>query len=95
MYADLGMTFVEPKTDAYYWDIISWEDYDTIGGDLVLYSQRGFGPDQLQQQPTVAATPAAKAGQLQPWVFAGMDYPSQAVYMNQLAGWMTESRKVT
>jgi len=95
MYADLGMTFVEPKTDAYYWDIISWEDYDTIGGDLVLYSQRGFGPDQLQQQPTVAATPAAKAGQLQPWVFAGMDYPSQAAYLSQLAGWLTGAKKVS
>jgi iron-desferrioxamine transport system substrate-binding protein len=95
MYADLGMTFVEPKTDGYYWDIISWEDYDTIGGDLVLYSQRGFGPDQLQRQPTFAATPAAKAGQVRPWVFAGMDYPSQAAYMNQLAGWLTGAKQVS
>ena len=95
MYADLGMTFVPPKTDAYYWDIISCEDYDTIGGDLVLYSQRGFGPAQLAKQPTFAATPAAKAGQVHPWVFAGMDYPSQAAYMTQLAGWLTEATKVS
>jgi iron complex transport system substrate-binding protein len=95
LYADLGMRFVEPKTDGYYWDIISWEDYDTIGGDLVLYSQRGFGPEQLSKQPTFAATPAARAGQIHPWVFAGMDYPSQAVYLNQLAGWLTEAKKVS
>ena len=95
MYADLGMRFVEPKTDGYYWDIISWEDYDTIGGDLVLYSQRGFGPEQLQKQPTFAATPAAEAGQIHPWVFAGMDYPSQAAYMNQLAEWLSGATKVS
>lgn len=95
MYADLGMRFVEPKTDGYYWDIISWEDYDGIGGDLVLYSQRGFGPEQLGQQPTFAATPAAKAGQVHPWVFAGMDYPSQAAYMTQLAGWLTDATEVS
>ncbi|HEY5978185.1 MAG TPA: ABC transporter substrate-binding protein [Microlunatus sp.] len=95
MYADLGMKFVEPKTEDYYWDIISWEDYDTIGGDLVLYSQRGFGPEQLQKQPTFAATPAAKANQIHPWVFAGMDYPSQAAYMTQLAGWLTDATKVS
>ena len=95
MYADLGMRFVEPKTDGYYWDIISWEDYDTIGGDLVLYSQRGFGPEQLQKQPTFAATPAAEADQIHPWVFAGMDYPSQAAYMNQLAEWLSGATKVS
>jgi iron complex transport system substrate-binding protein len=94
MYSELGLKFVEPKTDGYYWDIISWEDYDTIGGDVVLYSQRGFGPEQLQQQPTFAATAAAKADQIHPWVFAGMDYPSQAAYMNQLAGWLRAAKQV-
>ena len=95
MYADLGMKFVEPGGKDYYWYIVSWEKYDTIGGDLVLYSERGFGPEELQKQPTFAATPAAKANQIHPWVFAGMDYPSQATYMNQLAGWLQESTKVT
>ena len=95
MYADLGMKFVEPGGKDYYWYIVSWEKYDTIGGDLVLYSQRGLGPDQLQKQPTFAASAAGKANQVQMWVFAGMDYPSQAAYMNQLAGWLEESTKVT
>lgn len=96
MYADLGMKFVEPaEAKDFYWYIISWEKYDTVGGDIVLYSQRGFGPAELQKQPTFAATPAGKAKQIHPWVFAGMDYPSQAVYMNQLAGWLTESKKVS
>lgn len=94
MYGDLGMKFVEPGGEDYYWHVVSWEKYDTIGGDLVLYSQRGFGPEQLQNQPTFAATPAGKADQIQMWVFAGMDYPSQAAYMQQLAGWLTESSKV-
>jgi iron complex transport system substrate-binding protein len=95
MYEDLGMKFVEAQTDDYYWDILSWEKYDTVGGDLVLYSQHGLGPEQLRNQPTFAASPAAKADQIQPWVFAGMDYTSQAAYMNQLAGWLTESKKVS
>lgn len=95
MYGDLGMKFVEPDGKDYYWYIVSWEKYDTIGGDIVLYSERGFGPAELQKQPTFAATPAAKANQLHPWVFAGMDYPSQAAYMNQLAGWLKESTKVS
>lgn len=95
MYADLGLRFVEPTTDDYYWDIISWEDYDSIGGDLVLFSQRGFGPEQLDERPTFAATAAAKAGQVHPWVFAGMDYPSQAAYMTQLASWVSEATEVS
>lgn len=95
VYSDLGMKFVEPQTDDYYWDIISREKYDTIAGDLVLYSQHGLGPEQLRKQPTFAASPAAKADQIQPWVFAGMDYPSQAAYMTELAGWLSEAKRVS
>lgn len=94
LYQSLGMTFVTPKTKDYYWDIIGWEDYDTVGGDLVLYSERGFGPDQLKKQPTFAATAAAKADQVHPWVFAGMDYVSQAAYLEQLAGFVGSSKKL-
>jgi iron complex transport system substrate-binding protein len=49
----------------------------------------------MLKQPTFAVTAAAKAGQIHPWVSAGLDYVSQAAYMNQLAGYLTESKPVT
>ena len=36
-----------------------------------------------------------QAGQLHPWKYIGMDYVAQAAYMEELAGWLTESQKVT
>jgi len=95
LYKSLGVRFVAPKTKDYYWDVLSWEDYDTIGGDLVLYSQRGFQRDQLMKLPTFAATAPAKADQVHPWVFAGMDYVTQAAYISQLAGFLEASRPLS
>ena len=94
LYKSLGVKFVAPKTKDYYWDILSWEDYDTIGGDLVLYSQRGFQREQLMKLPTFAATAPAKAGQVHPWVFAGMDYVTQAAYMSELAGFLDSAQQL-
>jgi iron complex transport system substrate-binding protein len=48
----------------------------------------------LQRQPTFAATSAAAAGQVHPWVFAGMDYVPSAAYMTELAGWLEEAEIV-
>jgi iron complex transport system substrate-binding protein len=95
LYKSLGVKFVEPMTKDYYWDIISWEKYDTIGGDVVLYSQRGFDKADLMKQPTFAATAPAKAGQVHPWVFAGMDYVTQAAYITELAGFLDSAQKMT
>lgn len=95
LYQSLGMTFVEPTTKDYYWDVVGWEKYDSVGGDLVLYSERGFDPAALMKQPTFAASPAARAGQVHPWVFAGMDYVSQAAYLEQLAGFVGAAKKVS
>lgn len=94
LYKSLGVDFVPPLTKAYYWDVVSWEDYDTIGGDLVLYSQRGFGAEQLKKLPTFAATGPAKTGQVHPWVFAGMDYVTQAAYITELAGFLESAGPV-
>ncbi|GAA3641889.1 ABC transporter substrate-binding protein [Microlunatus ginsengisoli] len=95
LYASLGLRFVEPKTKNYYWDIVSWEDYDSIGGDLVLYSPEGFDKARLMKQPTFAATPAAKAGQVHPWLSTAMDYVTQAAYVDQLAGWVSAAKPLS
>ncbi|MET0693856.1 MAG: ABC transporter substrate-binding protein [Propionibacteriaceae bacterium] len=94
LYQSLGVKFVKPITKDYYWDIISWEKYDSVGGDIVLYSQRGFQEAELMKQPTFAATAAAKAGQVHPWVFAGMDYVTQAAYVTELAGFIDSAQQV-
>lgn len=88
-YESLGVSFTEVGGDDYYWHQVSWENADTYSSDIVLYSLRGsLTPEQLQDQPTFAALPAARAGQLHPWKFKSMDYPSQTAYMRELAGWL-------
>ncbi|MTD14713.1 ABC transporter substrate-binding protein [Nakamurella sp. YIM 132087] len=93
MYSDFGVDIVDPGGDGYYWEILSWENASKITGDLLLVSERGgYQEKELMEQPTFASVPAAKAGQIEPWVFAGMDYPSQAEYMEQLAGFLDAAK---
>jgi iron complex transport system substrate-binding protein len=47
------------------------------------------------RQATFARTPAAAVGQVYPWVFAWMDYPALGRYMNELAGYLEQAKKVT
>ncbi len=94
-YQSLGVSFAEVGGEDYYWHQVSWENADTYTSDIVLYSLRGsLTPEQLQDQPTFAALPAAEADQLHPWKFKSMDYPSQTSYMKELAGWLTSDTKV-
>lgn len=94
-YAQLGVDFTPVTGTDYYWQIVSWENADTYSPDLFLYSERGsYTPEQLLAQPTFARLPAARAGQLHPWRFKSLDYPSQASYMRELAGWLSEDRKL-
>ncbi|WP_248582417.1 ABC transporter substrate-binding protein [Nocardioides sp. InS609-2] len=95
-YQSLGVQFTEVGGKDYYWHQVSWENADAYTSDIVLYSLRGsLTPEQLQDQPTFATLPAAKAEQLHPWKFKSMDYPSQTSYMKELAGWLTTDTKVT
>jgi len=95
MYADLGVDLADPGGDDYYWSVLSWEQFPSIAADVVLYSERGLLPDDLAENAVFAATPAAAAGQVHPWVFAGMDYASSAAYMNELAGFLDTAEDVS
>lgn len=88
LYRDLGVMFTEPDTDDYYWATTSWENATKIGGDVILLQQAGYSVDDLRAQMTFADNPALVANQVYPWLDAGMDYISQAAYIEQLAGWL-------
>lgn len=96
LYRDLGVDFVVPTPKGFYWGVYSWENAGKIGGDLVLLSSTGgYQSAELLKQPTFAVTPAARAGQIRPWLSSGLDYVPQAAYLRQLAGYLRESRVVT
>ena len=96
LYSDLGVDFVDPGGDGYFWETTSWERVTDHPSDVILYSLRGGEtPEQMRAQPTYPLLPAAQAGQEHPWEYVGMDHVAQAAYMSELAGWLTEARKVT
>jgi iron complex transport system substrate-binding protein len=88
--------FVDPGGSDYYWETVSWENVGGLTADLVLDSQiDDMTAEQIIAQPTFAATPAGRAGQVYPWVFASMDHVAQAAYMTELAGHLEKARRVT
>lgn len=93
-YSELGVSFADPVGDGYYWEVLSWETLPDVAFDVVLYSLRGLDAEGLNAVPTFAATPAAEAGQVHPWVFAGMDYVSTGEYLVQLADWLAAADDV-
>jgi iron complex transport system substrate-binding protein len=96
LYSDLGVDFVEPGGDTYFWETTSWERVTDHPSDVILYSLRGGEtPEQMRAQPTYPLLPAVQAGQEHPWKYVGMDHVAQAAYMSELAGWLTEAEKVT
>ncbi|PRY41204.1 iron complex transport system substrate-binding protein [Geodermatophilus tzadiensis] len=96
LYADLGVPFLDPGGDGFFWQTASWEQVPQYRSDVVLYSLRGaMTPEEMAGQPTYGLLPAAQAGQVHPWEYVGMDWAAQARYMQRLAGWLAEARKVT
>jgi iron complex transport system substrate-binding protein len=96
LYEDLGVRFVDPGGDGYFWNSVGWEEVSNHPSDVLLYSLRfSMSPEEIAAQPTAALLPAVQAGQLYPWKYLGMDYVAQAEYMTELAGWLTEAQKVT
>jgi iron complex transport system substrate-binding protein len=96
LYSDLGVDFVDPGGDTYFWETVSWEQVPRYPSDVILYSLRGGEtPEQMRAQPTYPLLPAVQAGQEHPWKYIGMDHTAQAAYMSELAGWLDEARKVT
>lgn len=96
LYKSLGVKLTELKPDGpYYWDIYSWENAGKVmSGDIILLSAEGYQVDDLKKQATFAKHPALQAGQVFPNAYTSMDYASQAKLMDQLAGWLTQSKKV-
>jgi iron complex transport system substrate-binding protein len=96
LYQDLGVNFVDPGGDGYFWNAVGWEEVTAHPSDVLLYSLRfSMSPEEIAAQPTAALLPAVEAGQLHPWKYIGMDYQAQAAYMDELAGYLTEAQKVT
>lgn len=96
LYADLGVRFVDPGGDGYFWETVSWERVPEHRSDVLLYSLRGaMTPEEMATQPTYQLLPAVQAGQVHPWEYVGMDYPAQAAYMEKLAGWLSGAERVT
>ncbi|RBY92825.1 ABC transporter substrate-binding protein [Blastococcus sp. TF02A-30] len=96
LYQDLGVNFVDPGGEGYFWNSVSWEEVPNHPSDVLLYSLRfSMTPEEIAAQPTAALLPAVQAGQLYPWKYIGPDYVAQAAYMEELAGYLTEARKVS
>lgn len=96
LYQDLGVQFVDPGGEDYFWHAVGWESVPEYPSDVILYSLRGsMTPEEIAQQPTAALLPAVQAGQVYPWKYIGPDYVAQAAYMEELAGWLTEAQRVT
>jgi iron complex transport system substrate-binding protein len=96
LYQDLGVDFVDPGGDGYFWNSVGWEEVPNHPSDVLLYSLRfSMSPEEIAAQPTAALLPAVQAGQLYPWKYLGMDYAAQAEYMRELAGWLGDAEKVT
>jgi iron complex transport system substrate-binding protein len=96
LYQDLGVNFVDPGGDGYFWNSVGWEEVPNHPSDVLLYSLRfSMSPEEIAAQPTAALLPSVQAGQLYPWKYLGMDYVAQAEYMTELAGWLAEAQQVT
>ncbi|TFV49000.1 ABC transporter substrate-binding protein [Blastococcus sp. TF02A-35] len=96
MYKELGVNFVDPGGDGYFWNPVGWEEVPNHPSDVLLYSLRfSMTPEEIAAQPTAALLPAVQNDQLHPWKYIGPDYVAQAAYMEELAGYLTESTDVT
>lgn len=96
LYADLGVRFLDPGGEEYFWQTAGWEAVPQYPSDVLLYSLRGaMTPEEMSGQPTYGLLPAVQAGQVHPWEYVGMDHAAQARYMDRLAGWLQQARDVT
>jgi iron complex transport system substrate-binding protein len=90
----LGVDVPDLPGDNYYWLQTSWENVADQATDVVLYSERAMGKDDLTQQAGFSQTPAATSGQLYPWAVVAFDYVAMAEDTDALAGWLEESTSV-
>ena len=90
----LGVDVPDLPGDNYYWLQTSWENVAEQATDVVLYSERAMGADELSEQAGFSQTPAATSGQLHPWAVVAFDYVAMARDTDELAGWLEQAEPV-
>lgn len=90
----LGVDVPDLPGDNYYWLQTSWENVADQATDVVLYSARAMGAEELTKQAGFSQTPAATADQLHPWAVVAFDYVAMAQDTDDLAGWLEQSQPV-
>ena len=94
-YQDIGVNFTKIGGKDYYWEILSWENADRYEADIYLNATRNsYSLKQLGDQPTFARLTAYQDGQVHDWESVSMDYPTQAAYMEELAGWLSADQDI-
>jgi iron complex transport system substrate-binding protein len=94
-YQDIGVNFTKIGGKDYYWEILSWENADRYEADVYLNATRNsYSTEQLGEQPTFARLAAYQDGQVHDWESVSMDYPTQATYMEELAGWLSSDKDI-
>jgi iron complex transport system substrate-binding protein len=79
----------------YYWDKYSWENASKMmTGDVIFTQQDGLQAADLAKQETFKDDPALKAGQVQTWADATMDYASQAKQMATMTKTIEDAENV-
>lgn len=72
LFKNLGLEVVTPDTKVEdFWEQLSWENAAKHPADLLLNDLRGqaLTTENMMSQPTFAALPAVRAGQVAPWYF--------------------------
>ena len=55
LYEDLGVQFVDPRGEDYFWNSAGWEEVPNHPSDVLLYSLRfSMSPEEIAAQPTAA-----------------------------------------
>ena len=67
LYQDLGVNFVDPGGDGYFWNSVGWEEVPNHPSDVLLYSLRfSMTPEEIAAQPTAALLPAVRPASCTP-----------------------------
>ncbi|GAA2379233.1 ABC transporter substrate-binding protein [Dactylosporangium salmoneum] len=97
-YQELGVDVIVPgQVTGGYFENLSWENADKYKADVILLDSRtsALQPKDLTAKPTWAALPAAKAGQIVPWLSEPrFSYAGCAAPLETLAKALQSARKV-
>ncbi|PZM97241.1 MAG: ABC transporter substrate-binding protein [Actinobacteria bacterium] len=96
-YQELGVEFVVPDSvTGGYFENLSWENADKYEADLILLDNRtqALQPKDLEDKPTWKKLPAAKAGQIVPWLSEPrFSYTGCAPHIEELAKALSSAKR--